>query len=86
MLPASVCFEQSVGGDDELSHDGSDGDFCGFSGPDELLVLGLEVWVEARCDEGWHVECLPYVGSPPSNEALAFPLTGLARDGCEPCE
>jgi hypothetical protein len=81
LLPAAVCFEQGVGGDDEFAHDGGDGDLGWFSGGDELLVLCFEVWVEARSDECWHVECLPHVGATTSDEALAFPLSGLSRDG-----
>jgi len=37
LRPASIALEQSVCGDDELSHDGGDGDLGGFSGSDELL-------------------------------------------------
>jgi hypothetical protein len=35
-LPAAVCFEEGVCGDDEFSHDGCDGDFGGLSSFDEL--------------------------------------------------
>lgn len=83
MLPASICFEQCVCGDDELSHDGGDGDLGGFSCCDELLVFGFQVRVVARCDEGRHVESLPDIAASAAYEALAFPLPGLARDGSE---
>ena len=78
MLPASICFEQGVCGDDELSHDGGDGDLGGFSCCDELLVFGLQVRVVASSDEGRHVESLPDIGSAAADEALAFPCAGLS--------
>lgn len=81
--PETICFEQDVSGDDELSHDCGDSDLCGFSGFDELTIFGLEVGIEAGSDESGHVEGLPDIGSPASDEALAFPLTRLARDGSE---
>lgn len=75
-----VCFEQGIGGDDELTHNGGDGDFGGFAGGDELLVFGLEVWIEAGGDQSRHVEGLADVGPATANETLAFPLAGLAGD------
>lgn len=39
--------------------------------------------VVARCDERRHVEGLPVIGVSAADEALAFPLAGLARDGSE---
>ena len=47
---------QSVRQDDELSHDGDEGDFCGLSVRDQLIELRLEVAVKAHCGEGWHVD------------------------------
>ena len=80
MRPALIGFQQGVGCDNELSHDGGDGDLGGLSGGDELLVLGLEVGVISSGDEGRHVKGLSYVGASSSDEALTFPLTGLPRD------
>jgi hypothetical protein len=51
LLPAAIDLDQGVCGDDEFSHDGGDGDFGGFSGGDELLVLCFEVGIEAGGDE-----------------------------------
>ena len=47
---------------------------------DELLVFGLEIRVEARCDEGGHVEGLTDIGPASADEALSFPLARLAGD------
>ena len=40
--PFAVIFDQNVCQFDELSHQGNDGDFCGFSGGSEGLILRLE--------------------------------------------
>jgi len=58
LRPFATLFEEGVGEDDELSHDGGDGDLGGFSGFDQLLVFRLHVDVQARGDEGRHVEGL----------------------------
>lgn len=79
----TICFKQGVCDDDELSHDGGDGDFRGFSGGDELLIFGFQVRIEASSDEGGHVKRLTDVGSPSADEALAFPLAGLPGDWYE---
>lgn len=43
MLPKAICFEQSIGRDDKLSHAGSNGDLGWFAGGDHLLIFGFEV-------------------------------------------
>lgn len=48
-----------------------------------MLVFGFQVRVVARCDESRHAEGLPDIGASAAVEALAFPLTGLARHGSE---
>jgi len=68
--PASIGFEQSVCGDDDLSHDGGDGDFCGLSCGDELLVLCLDVRVVSSGDEGRHIEGLPHAGTSAADESF----------------
>ena len=55
-------FEQGICSDNELSHDGGNGDLGRLSGCDELLVFGRQVWIEVGGDQGWHVECLVNVG------------------------
>jgi hypothetical protein len=49
-------------------------DLCGFSDADEMCVFCLDVWVEAGCDEGGHVERLADVGSACVDVRLAGPL------------
>ena len=53
---ALICC--AVGAIQELAHDR--GDFCEFSSFDKLCVFGLEFWIVAGGDEGWHVEGFPY--------------------------
>ena len=83
MRPASIGFEQGVRGDDELSHDGGDGDLGGLPGSNELLIFCLEIGIVPGGDEGRHIESLPHVGASATDEALAFPLSGLSSDGGE---
>jgi len=54
LLPKAICFEQSIGRDDELSHECSDGDLGWFASGDHLLIFGL-------CDDS-------YVGRLTTNE------------------
>ena len=49
-------LSQGVSQQDELAHDGGDGDLCGFSGFSELIVFCFQVRVEACGDEGRHVK------------------------------
>ena len=42
---------------------------------------GLQVRVEARGDEGWHVEGLANAGPSAADEGGAGPASGLAGDG-----
>jgi hypothetical protein len=64
----SVGLEESVCEDEEFSHDCGQGDFCGLSELDEVLVFGLHVRIESGSDEGWHVEGLADVGTAALNE------------------
>lgn len=61
--------EEGVGEDEELAHDGGESEFCRLTAFDERHVFGLQVWVEARRDEGWHVEGLPAAARPPRMKA-----------------
>ncbi len=58
LVPSSAFLQERVGENDEFAHDGGDGEFWRFTGIYEALVEGLEVWVEARGDEGRHIEGL----------------------------
>ena len=44
-MPASIDFEECIGGDDELPHHCCDADLGWLSGVDELLIFGLEFGV-----------------------------------------
>src|SRR4051794_33165384 len=52
----AVVAEECVGEDEELSHDGDDGDLGLFAGGAETVSEGGEGRIEASCDEGGHVE------------------------------
>ena len=73
----------SLCGDHELPQDGGDGDLGWLSGCDAPLILGFEIWIEPGSDKSWLGERLPDIGSAPSAEAFAFPLSGLACNGCK---
>jgi hypothetical protein len=66
--PGSIGLEEGVCEDEELSHDCGQGDFCGLSDLDEVLVFGLHVRIESGGDERWHVKGLADVGAAASNE------------------
>ncbi len=72
--------QECVGEDNELSHNGCDGDFRSFSGFFELVVLGLEIGIEADGDERRHVEGLPDDGPSASDEGTSGPSSGLPVD------
>lgn len=71
-------MKKCVGEDDELSHDGGDGDLFWLSGRDELVVFGFEVGIEAGRYQGWHIESLAYLRPATMNEGSSRPLAGLA--------
>jgi hypothetical protein len=75
--PRSVCAQERIGEDDELSHDGGDGDLGGFPGGDEGLIFGFHVSVEACCNKSWHVECLAQDGTAAADMAAAAVLSEL---------
>ena len=51
-----MVLEKSVSEDDELPHDGGEGDLRGFAGVPQPVVAGLEVRIEADRDERRHGE------------------------------
>ncbi len=83
--PKSVYFDEFIGQNDELSHQHPERNFGGLSSGAEGLVFGFEVWIEAHCDEGWHVEGLAQVVPSALNERLSCPLTRLAGHRGEAC-
>lgn len=54
--------EEAIEVDEELTHDGDEGDFLGLSGSDELLVEGCQNGVVTGRAEGGHVEGLADAG------------------------
>lgn len=80
MGPCPVCAEECIGEDDELSHDGGDGDFSGFPSGDESLIFGFHVGVEACCNKGWHVECLAQDSTPTADVTTPAILSAVARN------
>lgn len=77
--PRPVGTEECVGEDDELSHDGCDGDLRGFSGSDHRFVFCLNVSIEAGRDESWHVESLAQDGATAADVAASAMLSTVAR-------
>ena len=84
--PWPVRPDECVSKDDELSHDGCDGELWRFPRGDELLVFGFEIWVEPEGDEGRHVERVADLFASSLHEGLALPLAGLPRHGCQASE
>jgi hypothetical protein len=70
--PEAVGFHECIRGLEELSHDGDDGNLCGLSGAAELRVFALEIRVEARGDEGRHIERVAQWLTSPLMNALPF--------------
>ncbi len=85
-LPSAVLFEQRVGEDEQLAHDGDQSDLSRFSLGDELPVLRPQVRIAAHCRHGRHVEDSPHLRPAGLDEASALPGAGLSRDGGEPRE
>ncbi len=56
LVPGSAFLRERVGENDAFAHDGGDGEFWRLAGIYEALVESLEVWVEARGDEGRHID------------------------------
>lgn len=65
--------QEGVGKDDELSHDGGDGDLGGLPGLDELLVERSTVLVEPGGNERWHIKGLAKGRPATANIGVAFP-------------
>ena len=66
--PKSVCFNEHICEFNELSHEGSKGDFWRFTCFDHGLIFGLEVWIEPHGDKSWHVEGVSHNFSATLNE------------------
>ena len=75
VCPGTIIPQQCIGQDQELSHNCGNGDFRGFSGLDEGLILGFHIRIKADRDERGHVERMPQVRAATADEALAMPTT-----------
>jgi hypothetical protein len=67
-------------------HDSGEGDLGGLPGIDQLLVLGLHVWIESGLDQRGHVDSLADVGSAAAEEGATDPATRLSRHRRKACE
>ena len=79
-LPGAVLRDEGVGEDDELSHDGDEGDLWLFSCGAEAAVDDLEVWVEAGRGEGGHVEGAAQLRASAANMTGADLFAAVAGD------
>ena len=79
-LPEAVLVDEKVCEEDELAHDGGEGELSRLSPCPEAFVDGLEVGVEAGGGEGGHVEGTAEVAPAAADSGLALPFSGLAGD------
>src|SRR5258707_1992955 len=79
-LPGAVFADEGVCEDDELSHDGGEGDFGLFAVCEETVVEGLERWIEAGGGDRGHVEGAADMGASALDVAGAAALAAVAGD------
>ena len=84
--PAAVLFEQCVGQQEELAHDGDHRDLPWLSLRDELTVLRAQVRVVTDRRQGRHIQKPTRPRPAALDEAATLPGTGLPRDGREACQ
>ena len=77
--PGAILFDEDVGEDDELSHDGGDGDFGLFAGAAEAFVVVAELGVEPGGGEGGEIDAGSYEGASAFDMALAGLFAAVAR-------
>src|SRR5690606_19512893 len=75
-----VCRDEGIGEDDELSHDGGEGEFSGFAPGDEAVVAGLEAGLVAGGGEGGHVEGVAWSHAATVDVALALAVAAVVGD------
>lgn len=81
--PEAVLLEQDVGEDDELPHDGDQGDFVLLSSFAQSPVEGFQRWVEADRHHRGHVHRASRHGAAASHAATALVLAAVAGPrGC----
>jgi len=76
--PEAVLLDEDVGEDDELPHDGRDGDLGRLAGVAQRPVLRTEVGIAADRGNGGHVEQPPHLFPAALDEAASIPGSGLA--------
>ena len=79
-------FEAVVELDDEVTHEGGEGDFLGFPAGEQVLVDALEARVAPAGDQGGHVEFTSQQGAPSTDETFAFVTAAVARIGGDTCQ
>src|SRR5208282_2533752 len=79
LLPRFAVAQHGVEDGEQFSRHGDQRDHFLFSGGDEALVEGLEGAIVLHGDQGPHEERAAHAGASAADEALAFPLAGLAR-------
>src|SRR5208282_1374021 len=84
--PKAIFFDEVISKDDELSHDGGQGEFFDLSGGNEALVEALEMRIEARGRKGCHIDASTHGVASATDAARAVALTAVAGNGGEPRE
>ncbi len=79
--PWLASCEDEVGGLDELSHDGHEDELLWLSMFEEALGEDLEGRAASAGCESGEVDQAPWPASAAADEALTFPLTGVAIEG-----
>jgi hypothetical protein len=63
--------QKRIGQDDELAHDRRQGDFGRLSRPEQRLVLGFQIRIEAGCHQRRHGQRLAHMGATTADRAAA---------------
>ena len=85
--PRCVVADHGVQGDDQLAHDGHEGDLFGFAGVDQLLVMAFEMGIVAVGDTNCHhVQYPAHMAAASEYGAMALLLAAVAIEGGEACK
>jgi len=82
--PEAILFDEVVCKDDQLSHDGCQGELFDLSSGNEALVEAFEMRIEARRRKGRHIDAGTHCVAAALDAARAVALTAVAGDGGEP--
>src|SRR5262249_17114897 len=86
VLPFFVVSEHGVERGEEFAGDRDEGERLGFTGGEQTPVEGLKERIVTAGDESGHVESPASGPAAAGNHALAFPASGLTREGSQPGE